>query len=82
MVAWALEPPQGASDSLKYATDNALVGFTITGPNNKVVQRLNHEVSGNFALRYDGGPYTFTFSDGVLRPSARIVTLEGTYQPD
>jgi hypothetical protein len=73
---------RGASDSLKYAMDDTLVGFTITDPNNKVLQQLSHQVSGNFDVRYEGGVYTFTFSDGVLRPSARIVTLEGTYQPD
>jgi hypothetical protein len=33
---------RGASDSLKYATDDTLVSFTITGPNNKVIQQVSH----------------------------------------
>jgi hypothetical protein len=74
---------QGASDSIKGATDDTLVSFTVTGPNNEVIQHLDHPASGNFAFRYQGGQYTLTFSNaGVIRLSDRTVTLDGTYQPD
>jgi hypothetical protein len=74
---------RGKSANFPNAADDTLVGFTLTGPNNEILQRQNHPTSGNFAIRCEGGEYTMTFNNtGVLRASARIVTIDGTYQPD
>ncbi len=74
---------RGISANVNGAADDTLVGFTLTAPDNKIVQKLDHPVTGNFAVRYEGGVYTFTFNNqSIIRSSARIVTLQGTYQPD
>jgi hypothetical protein len=67
----------------KGAHDDSLVGFVLTAPSGKIVQNQDHPISGNFAERYTGGTYTFTFDNaGWVRSSGRVVTFDGTYQPD
>jgi hypothetical protein len=74
---------KGASANVKGAADDSLVGFTLISPDNRTLQRLDHPLSGNFNVRYEGGSYTFIFDNsGIIRSSSRLVTLEGTYQPD
>jgi hypothetical protein len=98
-MTYTLTPPQGKlpgwlsgrwtctgkSAGIKGANDDSLIGFSIVGPDNNVIEKLDrHPTSGNFKLRFDGpGAYTFTFDNsGIIRSSARVVELSGTYQPD
>ena len=75
---------QGKSANIKGATDDTLVGFTLRGPDNNVIQSLDHPTSGNFSSRCGAaGAYTFEFSNaGIIRSSSRRVTIDGSYQPD
>jgi hypothetical protein len=75
---------QGKSAGLKGATDDTLVTFTIKGSDDKTLTTSNrHPVTGNFDFRYTGGTVTLTFDNsGIIRSSARTVTLAGIYQPD
>jgi hypothetical protein len=78
--AWTV---RDTTSNARGAHDDSLVGFVLTGPNGKIIQNRDHPISGNFAERYKGGNYTFTFDNaGWVRSSSRIVTFEGTYQPD
>ena len=74
----------GKRAGIKGANDDTLVGFTLRGPDNKVIQTLDHPTSGNFSVRCDApGVYTFVFDNtGIIRSSARKVSIKGTYQPD
>ena len=77
---WTVE---GKSANIKGATDDTLVSFTLTGPNSETLERQDHPMSGNFAIRCLGGEYSMTFNNtGILRSSNRMVTVDGTYQPD
>jgi hypothetical protein len=75
---------KGKSAGIKGAHDDSLVAFKIVGPDNKVIEKLDHQGCGNFKLRFDGpGAYTFVFDNsGIIRSSARVVEIDGTYQPD
>jgi hypothetical protein len=74
---------KGAVSNVRGAHDDSLVGFVLTAPNGKIIQNRDHPLTGNFSERYKGGTYTFTFDNaGWVRSSGRIVTFEGTYQPD
>jgi hypothetical protein len=74
---------QGASAGIKNATDDTLASFTLTGANNQILERQTRPISGNFNIRCNGGQVTMTFNNtGLLRLSARVVTLDGSYQPD
>jgi hypothetical protein len=74
----------GASGGIRGAQDDTLVSFELRGPDNALLQRLDHPLTGNFSIRYEtAGIYTFTFNNaGFVRSTARTVTIEGTYQPD
>jgi hypothetical protein len=75
----------GKSAGIDGATDDTLIGFKIIGPDNKVIDKAGHHpTSGNFKVRIDGpGAYIFAFDNsGIIRSSARVVALNGTYQPD
>lgn len=75
---------KGKSAGIKGAHDDSLVAFKIVGPDDKVIEKLDHQGRGNFKLRFDGpGAYTFVFDNsGIIRSSARVVEIDGTYQPD
>lgn len=75
---------KGVSAGIRGAKDDTLVGFKIVGPDNTLVEKLDHPTGGNFNIRFDTpGVYTFTFDNsGIIRSSARVVEIDGTYQPD
>ena len=75
---------RGKTAGISGAHDDTLVAFTLVGPDNRTIQKLDHPTDGNFDIRLDGpGGYTFMFNNcGILRSSARVVQFEGTYQPD
>jgi hypothetical protein len=75
---------QGKSAGIKGATDDSLVAFKLIGPNNNTLHNLDHQNGGNFDVRIDSpGRYTFAFDNsGIIRSSARNVSLDATYQPD
>jgi hypothetical protein len=95
---WTWEPPdgrtpgllegswecRGSTSGIAGANDDTLVGFALRGPDNRVIQQLDHPVSGNFSLRCtSAGKYTFVFDNGgIVRSSARKVTLHGAYHPE
>jgi hypothetical protein len=72
----------GSSAGIPGATDDTLVRFTLRGPDNKVVEKLGHPVSGNFDVRYRGdGTYTFEFDNaGIVRSSKRLVRITATFE--
>jgi hypothetical protein len=74
----------GASAGISGAQDDTLVGFTLRGPDDKVLEQLDHPISGNFSLRFEApGKCTFVFDNGgIIRSSMRKVRIEGTYHPD
>lgn len=75
---------QGRSADIEGATDDTLVRFALRGPDDKVVEELKHPVSGNFSIHFtEPGTYTFIFDNsGIIRSSARLITVEGTFEPD
>lgn len=75
---------QGQSVGVSGAQDDTLVGFTLRGPDDKVLEQLDHPISGNFSLRFEApGKCTFVFDNGgIIRSSMRKITIEGTYHPD
>jgi hypothetical protein len=75
---------RGKSAGILSAHDDSLVSFKLVGPDNRTIQHLDHPTAANVDIRVDGpGVYTFTFNNGgILRPSARVVEFDGTYQPD
>lgn len=75
---------RGKAAGVQGAKDDTLVAFKLIGPDAKTIQQLDHSTSGNFDIRFNGpGVYTFEFNNGgVFRSSARVVEIDGTYQPD
>ena len=73
----------GTSAGVRGAMDDTLVSYSLIGPDDSIIDRQDHPTSGNFSVRYTGGVYTFMFDNGgVFRSSPRVVTIEGSYQPD
>jgi hypothetical protein len=75
---------RGKSVGIKGAQDDTLVAFHILGPNNQRLNELDHPIRGNFSIRVTSpGTYTLVFSNGgIIRSTAREVTLDGKYQPE
>ena len=75
---------KGVSADIDGATDDTLVRFVLRGPDDKVVEELDHHpTSGNFSVNYDEpGTYTFVFDNsGIIRSSSREIEFEGTFDP-
>ncbi len=71
---------KGSTANVKGATDDTLVDFRLLGPNNEVLQKLDHPIEGNFSIDITKpGIYTFEFNNtGIVRSSGRNVTIKGT----
>lgn len=74
----------GKSAGIKGANDDSLVNFQLLDVEGKVIQKIDHPVSGTIKYRVTvPGKYTMIFSNaGFVRSSARNVELKATYTPD
>lgn len=74
---------KGASGDVDGAANDTLVHFILRGPDDKVIEKLDHPTSGNFSVNYDEpGTYTFVFDNaGIIRSTSREIEFEGTFDP-
>jgi hypothetical protein len=74
---------KGKSAGITGAHDDSLVKFKLIGPDSETIETLDHPSLEDFDVTIENaGSYTFEFfNTGIIRSSARIVELEGTYQP-
>ena len=75
---------RGKSADIDGATDDTLVKFTLRGPDDKVIEKLDHPTSGNFDVHFtEAGACTFVFDNsGIVRSSGRVVIFDGVYDQD